>query len=101
MIELKGDEKEPCIYHGFFTVYCWACAFGDDFVDTLFMDGGIAFWEKKRDVCWRSPDTDLMETCIGTGTAMRMWKTLLTPTLISLFIQAPEVGKESIKKILM
>ncbi len=76
MIELKGDEKEPCIYHGFFTVYCWACAFGDDFVDTLFMDGGIAFWEKKREVCWRSPDTDLMETCIGTGTAMRMWKNI-------------------------
>lgn len=56
---------------------------------------------KKREVCRRSPDTDLMETCIGTGTAMRMWKKWLTPTLISLFIQAPEVGKETIKKILM
>ncbi len=27
---------------------------------------------KKREVCRRSPDTYLMETCIGTGTAMRM-----------------------------
>lgn len=47
-----------------------------------------------KEMSGRDPDT--METCLRTAKAMRMWEKVLTSTLVSLFIQAPEVAKENI-----